>query len=231
MTSFVLVHGAFRGGWAWSRVRAALVAAGHDVHAPSLIGAGEHASRVAEATGLDVWSGQIAQLIELEDLRDVVLVGHSQGALVTTAVAAELADRVGLLVHLDGAVPEPGQCAADLLPRAGELPSRDLVVAARPVAPAEYGESLAHWVNQRLRPSPAGPALDPVPAVPAGVRQEFVFCARTPAGYPSEATRARLVAEGRAHRALDCGHDAPLVAPSLVASLLLDLTDSLTRGS
>lgn len=230
MATFVLVHGAFRGGWAWSRVRPALVAAGHDVHAPSLIGAGEHASRIGEATSLGVWVDQVAELMELEDLRDVVLVGHSQGALVTTSVAARMPERVALLLHLDGAVPEAGQCAADLLPRAGELPPRDAVVPAHPVGEEEYGAELAAWVNQRLCSSPVGPALDPLPALSSGVREEFVFCARTPAGYPSEVTRARLDREGKVYLRLESGHDAPLAAPALVAELLLNLARALEAG-
>lgn len=223
MSTFLLVHGAFRGGWAWSRVRPLLVAAGHDVHAPSLIGAGEHAGRIAEVTSLTVWVDQVATLIELEDLRDVVLVGHSQGALVTTAVAARLPDRIGLLLHLDGAVPSPGQCAADLLPSTGARPPRGASVPAPPVDRSAYGEPWAEWVEARLCDSPVGPALDPMPALPASVREEFAFCARTPAGYPSEATRARVVADGRRIHLVDSDHDAPLTAPAEVARLLMEL--------
>jgi pimeloyl-ACP methyl ester carboxylesterase len=232
VTPFVLVHGAFRGGWAWSRVRPALIAAGYDVHAPSLIGAGEHADRLAEATSLDVWVNQVAALVELEDLRDVVLVGHSQGALVTTGVAARLPERVGLLVHLDGAVPAAGQRAADLMPNPGGDPARELSVPPRPVDVDEYGAELAAWMDARMTASPVGPALDPIAALPAGVAEEFVFCARTPDGYPSQTTRARLDAEGRAYRTLAAGHDAPVTAPTDVARVLLGLAETtFTKGS
>lgn len=222
MTSFVLVHGAFRGGWAWSRVRPLLVAAGHDVHAPSLIGAGEHAARLPEVTGLEVWVDQIARLIELEDLGDVVLVGHSQGGLVTSAVAARIPDRIAAVVHLDAAVPAVGERAVDLLPF-GELPPRDASVPPRPVTTesGEYDEATAAWLNVRLTASPVGPALDPVPAVPSGVRETFVFCARTPDGYPSQATRARVLAAGEEVIVIDAGHDAPLSAATEVAEVLL----------
>lgn len=222
MTSFVLVHGAFRGGWAWSRVRSFLLAAGHDVHAPSLIGAGEHVARLPEVTGLEVWVEQIVQLIELEDLDDVVLVGHSQGGLVTSAVASRIPTRIATVVHLDAAVPADGERAVDLMPT-GVLPPRDATVPPWPVTTesGEYDESTAAWLNARLTPSPVGPALDPVPAVPAGVREVFVFCARTPDGYPSRATRARVEAEGVVSLVIDAGHDAPLSAPGLVADALL----------
>lgn len=223
MTSFVLVHGAFRGGWAWSRVRPLLVAAGHDVHAPSLIGTGEHVARLAEVTGLEVWVEQITRLIELEDLTDVVLVGHSQGGLVTGGVAARIPDRIAVVVHLDAAVPAPGERAVDLMPGAGELPPRDASVPPWPVTTesGEYDEPTAAWLNARLTASPVGPALDAVPAVPPGVREAFIFCARTPEGYPSRATRARVVAAGVEPLMIDAGHDAPLSAPTDVAEVLL----------
>ncbi|WP_181309674.1 alpha/beta fold hydrolase [Nocardioides campestrisoli] len=223
MTAFVLVHGAFRGGWAWRQVRPHLVAAGHDVHAPSLIGAGEHHERVREVTGLKTWSDQVSRLILLEDLREVVLVGHSQGGLVTSSVAARIPDRVACVVHLDAAVPAAGERAVDLGPTPSRLPERGTVVRATPVPKdsGEYDEETARWVDARLSASPVGPALDAVPAVPAEVREVFAFCARTPAGYPSTHTRARLEAQGRPFTVLDAGHDAPLSAPSLVAALLL----------
>ncbi|WP_104106797.1 alpha/beta fold hydrolase [Nocardioides sp. 616] len=223
MTSFVLVHGAFRGGWAWRQVRPHLLAAGHDVHAPSLVGAGEHHARLGDVTGLGVWTDQITSLLLLEDLRDVVLVGHSQGGLVTSSVAARIPDRIACVVHLDAAVPAPGQRAVDLGPDLTELPDRAAFVAARGVdtESGEYDEATAAWLNLRLCASPVGPALDPVPAVPSGVREVYAFCAHTPPTYPSAATRARLVAEGRELVVLDAGHDAPLSAPTLVADLLL----------
>lgn len=223
MTSFVLVHGAFRGGWAWSRVRPLLIAGGHDVHAPSLIGAGEHAGRLGEVTGLPVWVDQIAELIELEDLSDVVLVGHSQGGLVTSAVAARIPERIAVVVHLDAAVPAPGERAVDLMPLPDVLPPRDASVPPRPVTTesGEYDEDTVAWLNHRLTASPVGPALDPVPGVPSGVREAFVFCARTPEGYPSQATRARVEAAGVEPIVIDAGHDAPLSAPTAVADILL----------
>ncbi|WP_166140108.1 alpha/beta fold hydrolase [Nocardioides ochotonae] len=222
MSVFVLVHGAFRGGWAWQRVRPHLVAAGYDVHAPSLLGTGERSSYAGEVRGLDSWVDDLEALVVAEDLHDVVLVGHSQGGIVTTALAARVPERLRCLVHLDAAVPRPGERAVDLLGHGGPDPARDLVVPPRPlVAGGDLDEETAAWMNARLCGTPVAPSLDPVPAVPAGVPQVFAFCAGTPEGYPSRVTQARRAAAGERDVLLDCGHDAPMTAPALVAELLL----------
>ncbi len=222
MSVFVLVHGAFRGGWAWQRVRPHLVAAGYDVHAPSLLGAGERSAYVGQVRGLDSWVDDLAALVVAEDLRDVVLVGHSQGGLVTTALAARVPERLRCVVHLDAAVPRPGERAIDLLGAPAVDPARDLVVPPRPlVAGDDLDERTAAWMNARLCGTPVAPSLDPVPAVPAEVPQVFAFCAGTPEGYPSRVTRDRREAAGERDVLLDCGHDAPMTAPALVAELLL----------
>lgn len=221
---FLLIHGAFRGGWAWQRVRPALTAAGHPVYAPSLPGAGERVHEIDRVTSLDVWVDEMEALVIAEDLDDLILVGHSQAGIVTTSLAARLPERIRSLVHLDAAVPRAGERALDLGPGGGPEPARDLRVPPRPLEPSDdLDVASAEWVNARLTPTPVGPSLDPVPGVPGGVVQHFVFCAGTPAGYPSTVTRSRIVAEQIHHTVLDCGHDAPVTAPGLVADLLLTL--------
>lgn len=226
MTTFVLVHGAFRGGWAWRYVRPHLIAAGHDVYAPSLLGAGELAGSIADVDGLDVWTNQIVALIELEDLSDVTLVGHSQGGLVTRAVAARIPARIGAVVHLDAALPLSGQRAVDLTPGGAPdvLPARSAVIAPIPASPqGEHGAVGAAWLNARSCPSPVSVALDPVPALPEGLVEHRIFCSETPEFYPSSAVRARFDADETTYRLIQAGHDAPLSAPTLVADLLLEL--------
>lgn len=214
MTSFVLIHGAFRGGWSWSRVRPLLAAAGHDVHAPSLLGCGELAPYADRVTGLDVWVDQVAGLLEHEDLDDVVLVGHSMGGVITTAVAAEHPKRIAQLAYLDAAVPRPGERAVDVGGVPAELPPRDTLIPATPIE----GDA---WSSARLTPTPLAPSLDPVPEPTAEVPARYAFCSGTPDFYPSAATRSRLDADGRSYDVLDAGHDAPLTAPEAVASWLL----------
>ncbi len=217
MTTYVLLHGAFRGGWAWRRVRPFLVAAGHDVHAPTL---------AADAAGLHAWVDQITFLLDVEDLADVVLVGHSQAGIVVHEVARVASDRLRGIVYLDAAVPDPGERAVDIAatpPDDALLPPRDTAIPPRRLEPAgDLDAATAAWMNARLAPTPFAPSLDRAGADPT-VAATFAFFADTPALYPCGTTRARLDDRGTPYVVLDGGHDAPLTHPEPVAELLLGL--------
>jgi pimeloyl-ACP methyl ester carboxylesterase len=113
MATFVLVHGAWHGGWCWRFVRPLLRRAGHDVFAPSLTGLGERRHLARPDIDLDTHIEDIASLLEMEDLRDVVLVGHSYGGMVVTGAADRAHARIKRLVYLDAFVPENGRCTLD----------------------------------------------------------------------------------------------------------------------
>ncbi len=230
MTTYVLVHGAFRGGWAWDRVRDRLAAAGHEVLAPSLPQAGERYDGTDPLVTLPDYVADLTSTLASRDLREVVLVGHSQGGVVAIATAAAVPDRVDELVLLDSPVPAPGTSVAEVVPaevRAayGEPPPPSTWLPARPLeTDSELGltAELVAWANPLLTPAPAGPAYDPVPGAPVGVALRHVFFARTPLWFPCIHTRARLDADGTAYDVIDAGHDAPLTHPDEVAALLLE---------
>lgn len=225
MTVFVLVHGAFRGGWAWSRVRRHLAAAGHEVYTPSLTGMGDRRHLTAEPPGLDTWALDIANLLAEEDLRDVVLAGHSLGGVAIAAAARRCADRLARLVFVDAPEPLPGERAAGLLGPVPDLP-RDLWLPPKPLDPAaeaSLDQATVAWMNARLCPTPLAPSLDPMPdqtGASAAVPREHVFCTGTPPGYPASVTLERLRAAGAPYRCIDSGHDAPLSRPAELAALL-----------
>jgi pimeloyl-ACP methyl ester carboxylesterase len=111
--TFLLVHGAWHGGWCWRFVASLLRKAGHQVHSPSLTGLGERKHLAAGRIDLDMHIQDVLGLIEMEDLRDVVLVGHSYGGMVITGAADRLPARIARLVYLDAFVPEDGKCLLD----------------------------------------------------------------------------------------------------------------------
>src|SRR6476660_1698835 len=94
MTAFVLVHGAWHGGWCWKRVTPLLRAAGHEVFAPTLTGLGERAHLASRGINLDTHINDVVMLMEAEELEDVVLVGHSYAGMVITGVADRAPQRI-----------------------------------------------------------------------------------------------------------------------------------------
>jgi len=120
MTSFVLVHGAWGGGWYWRDVARYLRREGHEVFTPTLTGLGERAHLGHAGIDLDTHVRDVANLIEYEDLSDVVLVGHSLAGMVITGVSNEIPHRLVHLVFLDADLPMHGQSRFDLQPEARE---------------------------------------------------------------------------------------------------------------
>src|SRR5271157_3572081 len=107
--TFVLVHGAWHGGWCYSRVRKILARQGHEVFTPTLPGLGEHAHLFSPAINASTHIEDVARLIEIENLSNVILVGHSYGGLVITGVADRVAERIAALVYIDAFVGEDGK--------------------------------------------------------------------------------------------------------------------------
>ncbi|HEU0113024.1 MAG TPA: alpha/beta fold hydrolase, partial [Thermomicrobiales bacterium] len=115
MATIVLVHGGWSGGWNWQGVARRLRAAGHEVYAPTLTGLGERVHLATPAVGLDTHIVDIVNVLAYEDLRDVVLAGHSYGGMVITGVAAQAPERLAQLVYLDAYVPHAGESMLDLV--------------------------------------------------------------------------------------------------------------------
>jgi len=107
--NFVIVHGAWGGGWAFRRVDALLREKGYGVYRASLTGLGERVHLASPDVGLGTHINDVVNMILFEDLRDVVLVGHSYGGMVITGVADRLPDRIQRLIYVDAFVPEDGE--------------------------------------------------------------------------------------------------------------------------
>lgn len=232
-TPFVLVHGGWHGAWCWRRVAPLLSAAGHEVHAPTLTGVGDRAHLGDRDTGLAAHVADILAVLELDDLRDVVLVGHSSGGAVVEGVALRCPGRLRELVHLDAFVPQPGQSVLDLLPRPRREHFRALVDGAtgrvvldRDIAMDGWAITDATdraWLRPRLRPHPIRALTDPLPPGPRpDLPRRFVHCTVKPAG-DSFATIAATVRDdpGWRYDSLDTGHDAMITAPVDLGALLL----------
>lgn len=232
MAVFVLVPGAWLGGWCWEEVTPHLRAAGHDAVPVTLTGLGERAHLLGPGIGLDTHALDVAGVLQARDLRDVVLVGHSCGGTVVTAAAEYAAERIRCLAYLDACVPEDGQSNNDVL---GPGWAERLRQAAwhgghgwrvPPPAAAELGlePDLAARTAPRLCPHPLASLEQPVrlrSARAAGLPRAFLRASPDVALYGRMMDRAR--AAGWHCRDLRGGHYPMLAAPSEVAAALLDL--------
>ena len=118
MATFVLVHGAWHGGWCWRKVADILRSHGHEVHTPTLTGLGERVHLAHADIDLDTHIADVLGLMEAEELSNVILCGHSYGGMVITGVAERGARYLDGLVYLDAFLPPPGNSLADMLPAA-----------------------------------------------------------------------------------------------------------------
>jgi len=109
--TYVIVHGAFGGGWAWREVDAMMTADGQKVFRPTLTGQGERVHLSSADVTLNTHIQDIVNTILFEDLHDVVLVGHSYGGMVITGVVDRIPDRIKCVIYLDAILPEDGESA------------------------------------------------------------------------------------------------------------------------
>ena len=236
MATYVLVHGGGHGGWCYQPVARILQADGHTVYAPSLTGLGDRAHLMSPAIDLDLHVRDVVAILESEDLRDVILVGHSYGGMVITGIADRAADRVGKLVYLDAANPVNGQSLVDVAgpvinavrPMGEVVDGVELVLLPAPGAGAFYGVTdpeVAAWMDERLTGHPWAcfeqklvlTNEDALWAIP----QYHIVCTSTLATRdPALIDKAR--AEGRLWD-IDTGHDLMLTEPQWVADTLVEV--------
>lgn len=117
MATYVLIHGAYQGGWIWKPVAARLRDAGHTVYAPSLDGCGERHHLVRPGITMTSQAQEIAQFLFYEDLQDVVLVGTSSGGMVISRTAEMARERIDRLVFVDALALMPGEKVPDIVSR------------------------------------------------------------------------------------------------------------------
>jgi pimeloyl-ACP methyl ester carboxylesterase len=113
--TFVLVHGAWHGGWCWRRVADRLEQRGHNVFAPTLTGLGERSHLISSSVNLDTHIADIVNVIKWENLTGICLVAHSYGGWPVSGAIEQVPDRIASVVYLDAVV--PGAASAGLTSR------------------------------------------------------------------------------------------------------------------
>jgi pimeloyl-ACP methyl ester carboxylesterase len=229
--TFVLVHGAWHGGWCWAGVADILRGRGHKVTTPTQTGLGERAHLLSKAITLSVFVEDIVNHLIFEDLSGAVLVGHSFGGAPVLGAADRERERIARLILLDGAIMEDGETWFGLLPRdireaRFKLAQETSGGVSLPVPPAsEFGVSdpaQVKYLSARLTPHPAvtfstelelnGPPGNRLPAA-------YISCTN-PVHKPAIACHERAKALGWAVTELASAHDCMVTDPAATADLL-----------
>lgn len=242
MATFVLIHGAWHGGWSWWKTAPLLRRAGHRVLAPSLTGLGEREHLAAllppAVINLDLHVRDVVSLLNAEDLTDVVLVGHAYAGMVITGVAELVPERISTLVYVNGVAPADGEAMVDQLEavRGPEFVARirGFIAEGTPFMPppTEPEEIASRWaitdpsdqafMLPRLSAQPALTFAQPVRTgnvAAAALRREFILCSES--GFEPVAQRAEASGWGVHH--IDTGHDPMITTPRELADILLTI--------
>jgi len=228
VATFVLVHGAFAGGWIWRAVRLYLRSAGHEVETPTLTGLGERVHLLTARVDLDTHIRDIVNVLTYEDLHDVVLVGASYAGMVITGVAEQMPERLAHVVYVDAFIPRDGESMLDLCPEDYRNSFLAGVQSGSLVVPA--GDHPIPEVNARLTGHPLKTLAQPFRARNGPVRvipRTFLRC--TDPLHPGlELSAARARSEvGWNYCELATKHSAYVYAPRELANLLLAIPKSL----
>ena len=232
--TFVLMHGAWHGGWCWSRVADPLRAAGHRVYTPTQTGLGERSHLLSRDITLDTFVADLINVLEWEDLNDAVLVGHSFGGIAISGAADRVPHRIRHLVYLDAIVPRDGMSFFGALPP-------DVMAARRKVAQdtsgglsmpvpdvAAFGvtdPADVAWLTAKCTPHPISTFESSMTLKnPVGNGLPATYVAVTPEFAPTASSRA-LAKEQAGWRYVEiaAGHDAMVTSPGAFVDLLLDL--------
>lgn len=228
MTTFVLIHGSYQGGWIWQRVAIRLRAQGHTVYAPTMEGCAERRHQLRAGIDTSTYVAEVADLLFYEDLKDVVLVGTSSGGMVVCGTAEAARPRVARLVLVDALALFDGERTRDIVKRATTGPVGLASGPSREEAEkglfADLEPAMRAWVLDRYTPHPVGCSEVPVRLTDfwdQTWKATVIWCRNAP--NPGEAHQRRAAARLKATwRELDTGHYPMLSTPDELTALLTE---------
>lgn len=231
MATFILVHGAWHGGWCWQRVRDLLQDQGHRVFTPTLTGLADRSHLLSPQVNLGTHIDDVVNLIRWEGLTDVVLCGHSYGGAVITGVADRAFDRIASMVYLDAYILENGQNIQDATDPATMAAFLELARTTGggwtvpPPAAALFGveEADQAWVDGLCTPQPLACLTQPLELRSdlAGIRKSYIHATAQETAPAFMPFFAAAQAKAWDVSTIDCGHDIMLDRPVELSRMLV----------
>jgi len=220
MTTYVLIPGACHGSWCFDDLAAALRADGHEAVAITLTGVAERAHLAHAGVNLETHVADVVAELAVHDISDAVLVGHSYGGMVITAVADRVPQQVDSLVYLDALVPNDGESCWDLVndeERQWYLDVDDTGYGVRPMPffdPRATAHPLASFL-QRIRMTGDLKKFR---------RRDFVYAMNWPGDSPLRTSYERVRDDENWHvHELDGAHNLMRDNPDDLLRILLDV--------
>jgi pimeloyl-ACP methyl ester carboxylesterase len=232
--TFVLVHGAWHGGWCWRRVADRLHGGGHVVFTPTLTGLGERAHLMRAGIDLKTHITDVVNVMKWERLTDVVLCGHSYGGMIISGVAEQTAQSIRSIVFLDAFVPKNGEAVQDLTSAAVRESAQAAIARGdigMPPRPAEaFGVNAADraWVDALCLPQPIATFTNKIVlsgAVARIARKSYVRAASyANPGFDRALAAAKADSTWRTYE-VPCGHDVMVDMPERLSEILLEAAE------
>jgi pimeloyl-ACP methyl ester carboxylesterase len=232
--TFVLVHGAYEGGWIWRYVADRLRTKGHKVFTPTHTGLGERSHLMSGMITLDTHITDVANVIKWEGLANVVLVGHSYGGWVISGVVERMLPKIASIVYLDAFLPESGQKGLDLSSPGSQKAVLAAIAKGEVSRPPDYSRDNSpmmtpqdrEWLVSSATPQPIGVSLQSLTLT--GARDKVAKKAYIRArGYPNptyDAAYKKLQAD-KSWRLYEvpCGHSVMIDMPDRLTEILLEM--------
>jgi len=228
MTTFVLIHGAYQGGWIWQRISSRLRALGHTVYTPTLDGCAERKGAMRPGITTETHGQEIADLLFYEDLRDVVLVGTSSGGMVMAAAAERGPERIARVVFADALSLFDGERIRDVVKRPAAVEGEVAIGPDRADAEgrlfAGLDEATRRWAGERITLHPRACFYEPV-KLPRfwdmPWKASVLYCSQAPNPGEAHIRRACDRLKARWH-VIDTGHYPMLSTPDELTRIILD---------
>jgi pimeloyl-ACP methyl ester carboxylesterase len=230
VATFLVAHGAWSAGWAWKKMRPLMRARGHEIFTPTYTGMGERAHLAHRDIDLETHIADVLGVLKFEDLRNVILVGHSYGGMVATGVADRAPERLSQLVYLDAFAPRNGQSLLDLQTEEASQRVREGTaregdgwrIPPNPAPPDTSAADLA-WVNAHRMPQPIKTFEQKIKLTGAVDRlpRTYIYCKISRPGDVFRQFRDRASSEkGWKCIDIDASHSPNVTAPEALALIL-----------
>lgn len=233
MATFFVAHGAWSGGWAWKKMRPLMTARGHELYTSTQTGIGERAHLAHRGVNLETHIEDMLAVLEFEDVRSAILIGHSYGGMVATGVADRARERLTHLVYLDAFAPEDGQSASDYMPPARSEAIRKSAIDGwkvppfNPIPPDTSPADVA-WVAPRrvAQPLQCFEQKLVLKGGPLSLPRTYIYAQRHNPGDPFRQFMDRARKEGWPVYEMDASHSPHVTAPEA----LMEILDKVARG-